>query len=220
MENVNKKWAAEKTKLEENHKATIENKTKEFNLEKNAIIEKNRLELENLATSISREKTTNEEKQKLESDSIIKKLNNEKNNLTEQIKNLQTKINEGTEISKEKEAQIKSLQSTILNIEKIHEETKIEMEICKEESEKKLKNLLIENTKLKSIEAKMTQLMQQKKKLEGVICDLEKSLQDKNGTSQTEEKSINEMKQKIKDLETMSGVHQKELAKTVRLLDR
>ena len=100
-------------------------------------------------------------------------------------------------------------------IKKTQEEIRNEVEISKTESEKKCKSLLIENSKFKANENVSTQLALQKKNLEIIIIDLEKSMAEKEAKILELEKRNANFGVKVSEMELASAAHQIELGKMV-----
>lgn len=83
------------------------------------------------------------------------------------------------------------------------------------ETEKKYKELLTENSRLKAVETNIGQVSGQKRNLEGVIADLEKALKEKEARERQMAGQIEELSRKIGETEVMTAAHAKELAKMV-----
>lgn len=73
----------------------------------------------------------------------------------------------------------------------------------------------MENSKLKDLVNSSSQLTLQKKNLETIILDLEKSMKEKESRVSAIERLNTEYLSKIQDMEMLSSAHQKEVGKMV-----
>lgn len=83
------------------------------------------------------------------------------------------------------------------------------------ETEKKYKELLAENSRLKAVETSISQVSGQKRNLESVIADLEKALKEKEAREKQMAGQIEELSRKIGETEILTAAHSKEMAKMV-----
>jgi len=83
------------------------------------------------------------------------------------------------------------------------------------ETEKKYKSLLAENSRLKAVESSMAQVSTQKKNMETVIADLERSLKERETKEGATASQIDDLNRRIQELEAQVAVHAKEVAKMV-----